>query len=159
MFLRLDEHLCADRHGERAEKGGFNAILEVQLLHNYWRGIEVLVCRISWLWNTYPAWTAASSDSESFLPTLALSGARYSRLRYSSRCGILFTTQITVKWDVLVYITRLWIIINKWCRGSSSITVRNTLRNDSAGLYAASQHYKLEGYGALASLIASQISD
>ena len=104
MFLRLDERLRADGHGERAEKGHFHSILEVQLLHNYWRGIEVLVCRISWLWDTYPACTAASSDLESFLPTLALSGARYSRLRYSARCGILFTTQRTVKWDVLVNI-------------------------------------------------------
>ena len=35
MFLRLDERLRADRHGERAEKGHFHSILEVQLLHNY----------------------------------------------------------------------------------------------------------------------------
>ena len=47
MLVRLDERFRADPHGERAEKGRFNSILQVQLFHNYSRGIEVLVYQIS----------------------------------------------------------------------------------------------------------------
>ena len=78
----------ADRHGERAEKGHFHSILEVQLLNNSTGGVQKYSYAEYHDCETHIL--HAQRRHVIFLPTLALSGARYSSPRYSVRCGISF---------------------------------------------------------------------